>query len=64
MPDDEKQKAEEVVNGIKSGSIKIFAGPLMDNTGKEILPAGKEMDDGSLWGMNYYLQGVDGKIPG
>jgi simple sugar transport system substrate-binding protein len=64
MPDDVKQKAEEVVNGIKSGSIKIFAGPLMDNTGKEILPAGKEMDDGSLWGMNYYLQGVDGKIPG
>ena len=64
MPDNVKQKAEEVVNGIKSGTIKIFAGPLIDNAGKEILPAGKEMDDGGLWGMNYYLQGVDGKIPG
>ena len=52
------------MNKIKSGKLKIFAGPLIDNNGKEILPAGKEMDDGGLCGMNYYLQGVDGKIPG
>jgi basic membrane protein A len=64
MPEDVIKKAEEVMNEIKSGKLKIFAGPLIDNNGKEILPAGKEMDDGGLWGMNYYLQGVDGKIPG
>ena len=64
MPEDVIKKAEEVMNKIKSGKLKIFAGPLIDNNGKEILPAGKEMDDGGLWGMNYYLQGVDGKIPG
>ena len=48
----------------KSGKINIFAGPLIDNTGKEIIPVGKVLDDGALWGMNYYLQGVNGKVPG
>ena len=28
------------------------------------IPAGKALDDGALWGMNYYLQGVNGKVPG
>ena len=64
MPNDVIKKANAVMNEIKSGKLKVFAGPLVDNTGKEILPAGKDMDDGGLWGMNYYLKGIDGKIPG
>ena len=48
----------------KNIKINIFAGPLIDNTGKEIIPAGKALDDGALWGMNYYLKGVNGKVPG
>ena len=64
MPNDVAAKAQEALNGIKNGSIKIFAGPLVDNTGKEIIPAGKTLDDGALWGMNYYLKGVNGKVPG
>ena len=48
---------------IKNGNIKIFAGPLKTNDGKDIIPSGKELDDGALWGMNYYLQGVTGKVP-
>ena len=64
MPDDVAAKAREAAEGIASGSIQIFAGPLKDNTGKEIVPAGEVLDDGALWGMNYYLEGVSGKIPG
>ena len=64
MPDAVAKKAEDAVNGIMNGSIKIFAGPLVDNNGKEIIPAGKTLDDGALWGMNYYLKGVNGKVPG
>ena len=30
------KKAEKAVNDIKSGKLKIFSGPLVDNTGKEI----------------------------
>ena len=64
MPSDVADKAEKAVQDIKSGNLNIFAGPLVDNTGNEIIPAGKTLDDGALWGMNYYLQGVEGKIPG
>ena len=64
MPADVAEKAEKALQDIKSGNLNIFAGPLVDNTGKEIIPTGKTLDDGALWGMNYYLQGVEGKIPG
>ena len=64
MPDNVAQKAQKAHDDIKSGKLKVFAGPLVDNKGKEIIPAGKALDDGALWGMNYYLQGVNGKVPG
>jgi simple sugar transport system substrate-binding protein len=64
MPANVAKKAMTTLNNIKSGKINIFAGPLEDNTGKQIIPAGKTLDDGALWGMNYYLKGVNGKIPG
>ena len=64
MPNDVAQKAQKVHDDIKSGKLKIFSGPLVDNKGKEIIPAGKSLDDGALWGMNYYLKGVNGKVPG
>jgi simple sugar transport system substrate-binding protein len=64
MPNDVAQKAQKVHDEIKSGKLKIFSGPLINNKGKEIIPAGKSLDDAALWGMNYYLMGVNGKIPG
>ena len=63
MPSEVAQKAQKVHDDIKSGKLKVFAGPLIDNKGKEIIPAGKTLNDGELWGMNYYLQGVNGNIP-
>ena len=63
MPTDVAKKAKAAHDGIKSGKLKIFAGPLKTNDGKEIIGAGKTLDDGALWGMNYYLEGVTGKVP-
>jgi hypothetical protein len=28
-----------------------------------VLEAGKVLGDGGLWGMNYYVEGVEGNIP-
>ena len=58
--DEVVKKAKEVMNEIKSGKLKIFAGPLIDNNGKEIL----DPNTNGILAINYYLQGVDGKIPG
>ena len=41
----------------------MFAGPLVDQSGKEMVPAGKEADTGMLKGMNFYVKGVEGSIP-
>ena len=59
MPNNIAKKAKEAYEGIKSGKIKIFSGPLKTNDGKDI----KVKNDGDLWAMNYYLEGVTGKVP-
>ena len=40
-----------------------FAGPVIDQSGATIVPAGKNMSDEKLNKMNYYLQGVVSTIP-
>src|ERR1700678_3110110 len=37
---------------------QIFTGPMSDTTGKEMLAAGKPIDDGGLWKMVWYVPGV------
>ena len=50
-------------DGIADGSLNIFEGPMKDNQGNTILKSGEVLDDGGLWAMNYYVEGVEGKIP-
>jgi simple sugar transport system substrate-binding protein len=42
--------------------FQVFKGPLRDNQGHVVIPEGKGYDetDGSLWGMNYLVEGVIG----
>lgn len=63
MPAEVAAKAEAARSGIASGSLNIFEGPMKDNKGNMVLEAGKVLDDGGLWGMNYYVEGVEGNIP-
>ena len=41
----------------------IFKGPMTDNKGNVVLKDGEALDDGGLWAMNYYVDGVAGNIP-
>ncbi|MBL6606126.1 MAG: BMP family ABC transporter substrate-binding protein [Alphaproteobacteria bacterium] len=63
MPASVAEKAETVRAGIAAGTLNIFEGPMKDNQGNMVLDAGKVLDDGGLWGMNYYVEGVEGSIP-
>jgi simple sugar transport system substrate-binding protein len=47
---------------VGSGKLLPFAGPIADNEGREVLPAGQSLNDGQILGMNYLVQGVQGKI--
>lgn len=58
-----KKKADEVKASMMAGSFDIFKGPLKDNTGKEVIAAGKVYKQTALEleGMNYLVEGVVGK---
>ena len=65
MPADVAKAAAQAAGDIKSGKNKIFTGPIKDNSGKVRVPAGKTLNDGELFTtLDYYVDGVKGKIPG
>jgi simple sugar transport system substrate-binding protein len=59
---DTQAKIEDIKKQMAAGTFQMFKGPLNDNKGKEIIPAGKSYDDqdGWLWGMNFLVDGVIG----
>jgi len=63
VPEDAKKAMEEKKAQLAEGKAIVFAGPLVDQSGKEVLPAGKEADVAMLKSMNFYVKGVEGSIP-
>ncbi len=63
MPDDVKKAAEEVEAKIRSGELHPFTGPVKKQDGSEWLAEGAKSDDGTLLGMNFYVAGIDDKLP-
>ncbi|MBX3621823.1 MAG: BMP family ABC transporter substrate-binding protein [Rhizobacter sp.] len=58
-----KKHADEVKASMVAGKFDIFKGPLKDNAGKVVIPAGKafKQTDIELEAMNYLVEGVVGK---
>lgn len=63
MPDDVKAMAEATQAKIESGELKPFSGPLNKQDGSVWLKAGESADDTTLLGLNFYVEGVDDKLP-
>ena len=59
-----RKKADGVKAAMMKGDYVIFKGPLNDNTGKTVIPAGTgyKQTDLTLESMNYLVAGVQGKI--
>jgi simple sugar transport system substrate-binding protein len=64
VPAEIKAKVEEAKAGLKDGSFVIWKGPIVDNAGKSVLEKDAAADDKFLTGINFYVQGVEGKVPG
>ncbi|MGD9914609.1 MAG: BMP family ABC transporter substrate-binding protein [Rhizobiaceae bacterium] len=62
MPDDVKKAAEEAEAKIKGG-YEPFTGPIKKQDGSEWLADGVRAEDGVLLGLNFYVAGVDDKLP-
>ena len=63
VSDDAKKKLDEVKAGLKDGSFDIWKGPILGQDGKEVVKKGEVADDKFLGGINFYVKGVEGKIP-
>ncbi len=63
LPADVVKMAQDTEAKIISGELHPFKGPVYKQDGSEALPAGKNLDDGTLLGMNWYVKGVDGQLP-
>jgi simple sugar transport system substrate-binding protein len=63
IPAPARAKMEEAKAYLIANPAAVFRGPLKDNTGKEVLPAGAVGDEKFRSEMNFYVEGVEGKVP-
>ncbi|MCF8466379.1 MAG: BMP family ABC transporter substrate-binding protein [Sneathiella sp.] len=63
IPSDVVELANATRKGIEDGTILPFAGPFNKQDGSVGAADGTSLDDGTLLGMNWYVEGVEGSLP-
>jgi simple sugar transport system substrate-binding protein len=63
LPEPAKKELEAAREGLKNGTVAVFKGPVVDNTGKEVLAKDVVADDQWKGQINFYVKGVEGKVP-
>ncbi|WP_293572638.1 BMP family ABC transporter substrate-binding protein [Phaeobacter sp.] len=63
VPAEIKASALALKASLADGSYHAFTGPIKKQDGSDWLAAGETADDGTLAGMNFYVEGLDGDIP-
>ena len=65
MPDDVKKLAMETEAAITAGTLHPFKCPVLGQDGKAVeCKGGANLDDGQILSMNYFIKGIDDKLPG
>lgn len=63
VPQDVQDLVRKTEAEMKAGKFHPFTGPVKDSAGKERVAPGKPLDDATLNKMDYYVEGVQGKLP-
>jgi simple sugar transport system substrate-binding protein len=63
VPADVKAEALAMRDAIANGTYHPFTGPLKKQDGSDWLGAGETSDDGTLLGMTFYVEGINGQVP-
>ena len=64
VPQDIKDRVAKARAGLKDGTFHVWTGPVSDNAGKEVLTDGQVGDLPFLTGINFFVKGVEGNVPG
>ncbi len=63
MPDDVKAMAEATQADITSGKLNVFKGPISKQDGTLAIKDGETMPYKEILGLNWYVKGIDDKVP-
>ena len=63
VPAEVKASAEAMIETLRSGEYHAFTGPLNKQDGSAWLADGEVADDGTLAGMDFYVEGLTAEIP-
>ena len=64
MPDDVKKMAEETEAAIKAGKLHPFKCPVVKQDGTTVeCKGGDHLDPGQILSMNWYVKGIEEKVP-
>ena len=62
VPDAVRAEVTAAQGKIEAGTLAVFAGPVKDQSGAVKIPAGSALSDGDILGMNWFAEGVQGKL--
>ncbi len=63
VPADVKAAAMAIRDSLADGSYHAFTGPVNKQDGSAWLADGETADDGTLAGMSFFVEGIEGSIP-
>ncbi|MEM8693804.1 MAG: BMP family ABC transporter substrate-binding protein [Pseudomonadota bacterium] len=63
VPADVQEEALGMIEAMRAGEYHPFTGPINKQDGSAWLAEGEVADDGTLAGMNFYIEGLKGEIP-
>jgi len=59
VPEPVKQAALETIENIKSGELQVYSGPIKDNTGHVVVPAGTTLTHDQIMAMDWMVEGLN-----
>ncbi len=63
IPAEVRESAQAMIDAIAAGEYHPFTGPINRQDGTAWLAEGEVADDGTLAGMDFYVEGITGEIP-
>ena len=63
IPEEIRAEAQAISDAIVAGEMHSFTGPINKQDGSVWLAEGETSDDGTLLGMNFYVEGIEGALP-
>jgi len=63
VPAEVRAAADAVAAAIVDGRLHPFAGPVNNQAGEQVVAPGETLNDKALLGMDWYVEGVQGRLP-